>query len=50
MPVRTASNPFETSFENLTTKAAGAAKKVVKAAADAAGTAAADVKQQGTGG
>lgn len=49
MNVKAGSNPFETSFENLTTKAGGAAKKVVKAAGDAAGTLTADVKQQVTG-
>jgi hypothetical protein len=42
-------NPFEGSFENLSTKAQGAAKKIVKAAGDAAGAMATDVKQQLTG-
>ena len=42
-------NPFEGSFESLTTKTAGAAKKIVKSVGDAAGVAATDVKQQVTG-
>jgi hypothetical protein len=42
-------NPFESSFENLTTKASGAAKKTVKAVGDAAVAAASDVRAQVTG-
>lgn len=42
-------SPFETSFESLTTKAGRAAKSIVKAAADTAGAAAADVVSQVTG-